>query len=88
MLDLITDLIREVLPLLNPPNIGTKVQFHHPHLGWTWGIIRKIAMDAEDLEDVPHWGAWIAHPLLGRVWCLGAEIIGENNRKQRAHRHI
>jgi hypothetical protein len=69
--------------LLRPPSTGTKVQFHHPHLGWTWGIVRKIVLEAEDLEDTSHWGAWIAHPLLGKVWALGGELCEDNTYVRR-----
>jgi len=88
MLDLNTGPILQDLLLLSPPIIGTKVQFHHPHTGWTWGIVRKIVLEAEDLEDVPHWGVWLTHPILGKVWALGSEIIVHNDGKQIAVRHI
>ena len=65
---------KSLIQMISPPLPGTEVQFHHPTTGWTWGVVSKIIHDAQDLEDVPHWGCWISHPMLGRVWALGNEI--------------
>ena len=64
--------------MISPPRTGTRVQFHHPTIGWTQGIVRKVVHAAEDLEDVPHWGCWVHHPYLGKTWVLGGEVCEDD----------
>ena len=41
------------------------------------------ASKAEDIEDTPQWGVWLAHPLLGKVWALGGELCEHNTYAKR-----
>ena len=61
--------------MLSPTPIGETVEFHHPLAGWTRGTVKSVVENCDPIEDSPHWGCWIRHPIFGTVWALGGEIM-------------
>jgi len=61
--------------MIRPPRTGDRVDFHHPLVGWTQGTVQRVVLDGDPIEDTPHWGCWVRHFTLGRLWVLGGEIM-------------